>query len=182
MDAPTCKFFKFGYCYYGAFCRKKHVKEICEKVDCEINDCTLRHPRKCKFFIEFGRCKFGEFCSYSHSNVKAAFGKEYPVSKVDAKIQALEISYKDLLEKMKTFEAKLVKLKKKNATLEKDLMKVEALVYASDSEEVSSDEESVKEELKSLILESRRNRESWERSRSLEDSSTFSMSLEESPP
>ena len=56
--------------------------------------------------------------------------------------------------------------------MEKDLLKVEALVYTSESEDdsTSTAEENgkiVSEELKFLIIESRRNRENWEKSRSL---------------
>ena len=69
MSAETvCKFFKFGYCKFGLTCFKQHEKENCEKFSCDIEKCSLRHPRKFKFYMEYRRCKFGEYCSYSHVN------------------------------------------------------------------------------------------------------------------
>ena len=67
MEAmTTCVFNKFGFCKYGATCRKKHEETKCENSNCEIFDCNKRHPRECKYFREFKRCKYNEYCRYEH--------------------------------------------------------------------------------------------------------------------
>ena len=62
---PVCSYFKFGYCKHKELCRKNHVKELCEKVDCDISSCFLRHPKICKFYREYQKCKFDP-CMFRH--------------------------------------------------------------------------------------------------------------------
>ena len=61
-----CLHNKYGFCKFRDTCRKRHVAEKCEKVNCEIENCLERHPRECRFFRKFGRCKFTDFCFYEH--------------------------------------------------------------------------------------------------------------------
>ena len=61
-----CRFNKFGYCKFGERCFRKHESRTCENDGCSISDCDLRHPRKCRYFLEFHYCKFGTFCKFSH--------------------------------------------------------------------------------------------------------------------
>ena len=91
-----CKFFKFGHCKFGLTCSKQHVKECCENSTCDILVCSLRHPRKCKYYTEYQRCKFGDFCSYIHENVIESVSKvefkslEKETSNLKIKIEHLE--------------------------------------------------------------------------------------------
>ena len=64
--SEECKHFKFGYCRYVNNCVREHIKEICDKKECGVKDCKLRHPKKCNYFTQFGYCKFGSFCLYKH--------------------------------------------------------------------------------------------------------------------
>ena len=65
-EETICKFNKFGHCRFGSTCHKQHVIEKCDKKDCELRLCQLRHPAPCRYFSQYGRCKFGDFCSYDH--------------------------------------------------------------------------------------------------------------------
>ena len=64
--AEVCLFNKFGHCKYQATCRKRHINTICEKEDCEVENCCERHPRECNYYKVYNRCKFGSFCSFAH--------------------------------------------------------------------------------------------------------------------
>ena len=48
----VCRYFKFGFCKYLERCHFQHIKEKCEKHDCDVKSCNLRHP------------KFAVMCSY----------------------------------------------------------------------------------------------------------------------
>ena len=61
----VCKFFKFGYCKQGEFCRRQHVKDICENTECDISICALRHPKVCKYYRDYCKCKFDP-CMFLH--------------------------------------------------------------------------------------------------------------------
>ena len=61
-----CKFNKFGFCKFGKQCFRKHFDEICENVRCKVTDCSLRHPRRCRFFVDYQYCKFGTYCKFLH--------------------------------------------------------------------------------------------------------------------
>ena len=39
-------------------------KRICEKLDCEIRECHLRHPNNFRFYRDLGFCKFSEWSSF----------------------------------------------------------------------------------------------------------------------
>ena len=108
-----CLFNKFGYCRYLETCRKKHTKDICDIPQCEVNICSKRHPRTCRYYEEYGRCKFGDDCSYKHnkSETNSEIGKE--LEKVKDKIRLLESivekkeeEIKRLLENVKSLEAR----------------------------------------------------------------------------
>ena len=61
----VCSWNKFGFCKHREFCRKYHEKKLCETQACDILNCLLRHPKKCKFYTEYKRCKFDP-CAYKH--------------------------------------------------------------------------------------------------------------------
>ena len=61
-----CFYNKYGFCKYLETCRKYHENKKCDKFNCEIRECDLRHPKVCKFFRDLGFCKFSEWCKFSH--------------------------------------------------------------------------------------------------------------------
>ena len=86
-----CLHNKYGFCKFRDTCRKRHVKEKCEKVKCEIENCPERHPREFRFFRMFGRCEFTDFCFYEHridDNLNADFKNE--LTSVKAKLVEVE--------------------------------------------------------------------------------------------
>ena len=89
----VCLYFKFGYCKHKDCCRKKHVKEVCDKKACEISTCSLRHPKICKFNREYGQCKFNP-CLFRHVDTI-----------ID--IDALKRENENILERLKTIEMNL---------------------------------------------------------------------------
>ena len=62
----VCKYHKYGHCKFQNVCRYQHNEELCETTQCDVYNCSKRHPKRCRYFEEFGRCKFGDFCSFAH--------------------------------------------------------------------------------------------------------------------
>ena len=69
-ETRDCWFFAKKMCRYGNMCRYKHNK-LCtnweEEGDCNIVDCRLSHPEKCKYFFK-GICNKRN-CHYLHPSV-----------------------------------------------------------------------------------------------------------------
>merc|ERR1712179_591012 len=86
----VCFFNKYGFCKYSERCRKYHENEICEKIDCEIKECYLRHPKVCKFFRDMGFCKFLEWCKFSHKVCKNNTLEKDELKNLKDKIQTVE--------------------------------------------------------------------------------------------
>ena len=63
----VCSFNKYGFCKFRLACRKQHIMENCpNNKNCEIEHCSLRHPRTCRYYRDIGYCKFGEWCLFNH--------------------------------------------------------------------------------------------------------------------
>ena len=113
----VCRFFKFGYCKHLEKCRNMHVKEKCEKVSCEILNCDLRHPRKCKFFSEYRKCRFGEWCAFEHAEDEKDEGLKHKISEFERKMETLEkmiMDKDDIIEKLLNIEWKELSNKVEN--------------------------------------------------------------------
>ena len=82
-----CKHNQSGFCKFGENCQNRHINEICDKETCE--NCELRHPKRCKYFIYNRACKFGDECAYRHDE-----------SVEMLKIHDLEIKLKEAVEKI----------------------------------------------------------------------------------
>ena len=82
-----CFFNKYGFCKYSERCRQYHEIRICEKLDCEIRECHLRHPKVCKFYRDLGFCKFSEWCKFSHKVNK--IDKDDIITKLEEKVKNL---------------------------------------------------------------------------------------------
>ena len=112
-NMQICKYFKYGHCKFQERCHKKHVETICDKEDCEIKECCLRHPRHCRYFQNYGKCKF-LYCSYKHENTtkQKIEQLEYLIKEKDKAIDEHEIVIKkhekmltDIFLKFSEFEA-----------------------------------------------------------------------------
>ena len=94
---PVCLFYKFGHCKFQKKCRKMHIEEKCENVECNVKECILRHPKVCSFLRDYKFCKFSEYCSFSHSiqnNSNDAFEKE--IDEIKKQIDILKESENNL--------------------------------------------------------------------------------------
>ena len=87
MEGEICHYAKFGYCKYKADCKRKHLKEECEKIiTCNnIKTSMKRHPKPCKKYAS-GECKFKSDCAYKH--VEPTENKEQ--IKLEEKVKQLE--------------------------------------------------------------------------------------------
>ena len=67
----VCYYNKFGFCKFGEKCFRLHENKICENGNCDIENCSLRHPRFCRYFGKFKKCKFGSYCKFRHEDEKS---------------------------------------------------------------------------------------------------------------
>ena len=67
-DLAICQHHKFGYCKFRELCRHRHINDMCEDSECEVQFCIRRHPKRCRFYDQYKRCKFGDFCSFVHDD------------------------------------------------------------------------------------------------------------------
>ena len=70
------------------------MKTNCVKKNCEVDYCPLRHPRKCRFYLEFNYCKFGTFCRYKHETFSKQVSNE-----VENLKHTIECLRKDIVKK-----------------------------------------------------------------------------------
>ena len=126
-----CFFNKYGFCKYSDRCRKYHEKELCEKSDCEIRECSLRHPKMCKFFQDFGFCKFNEWCMFSHKTNNNNSVKNDELKKLEHKLKAVELDLENKNEKIVKLENEIkdiyLKVSEKDQTISKINNKLNAL-------------------------------------------------------
>ena len=107
VNKNVCKYNKFGFCKFGNICFRKHENRICENERCEIQECLLRHPRKCRFFLEYSYCKFGTYCKFKHETfVAQETVKE--INYLKTKLDALTL---DILEKEEEINMKKKELR-----------------------------------------------------------------------
>ena len=125
-----CFFHKYGFCKYLETCRNYHENEICEKLNCEIRICKLRHPKVCRFYRDLGFCKFSEWCKFSHKVSNKAV-KNDKVKEIESKLKILEenleknkedvLQLEEVKEKLVTVEVKLEKSNEKVLKLEAEI-------------------------------------------------------------
>ena len=111
----VCKFHQTGFCKFTTQCRKFHSTVICPNNECADMSCTLRHPRRCKYFFNFGRCKFNSRCAYSHDDKFTAIHNQ-EIAKLKVEIQKLEMK----IQKLNDLETKLSQMEVKAIEKEED--------------------------------------------------------------
>ena len=117
MSKSVCRFNKFGYCKFGNRCFRKHENEIYENAKCNSKECSLRHPKNCKYFLDFQYCKFGAYCKFSHPTpITKATSKEIDDLKEKLKLLKKEIDAKDKLIKEKNNEMEVLKKEHESET------------------------------------------------------------------
>ena len=84
-------FIKFGHCKFRDNCRYRHINLLCDEVECDIINCSRRHPKMCRNFgNNFRPCKFKEHCSFRHVSLSAANQVILEVPTMNDKIQYLD--------------------------------------------------------------------------------------------
>jgi hypothetical protein len=73
--------------------------ENCNKLKCEIQQCSYRHPQICRYFCDIGFCTFGEWCLFKHDGVEQGSKK---IKEVTDKWKNIE---KNIAEKNKEIES-----------------------------------------------------------------------------
>ena len=124
----VCHFNKFVFCKFGKQCFRKHEDIICENVRCKVLDCSLRHPKKCRFFLDYHYCKFGNFCKFLHEangDEKAIETIEKQLKDVkkelDGKEKEIKLLSETLREMQKNFSNAIENIVEKNEIIEKDV-------------------------------------------------------------
>ena len=105
-------------------CRRYHENKKCEKLDCEIRDCPLRHPKVCRFFTDFRFCKFGEWCKFSHEVLRNASSSNEEIERLQNKLMAVENDLKKNSEKVLKLENEIKDIKHKLSEKEQTVSKV----------------------------------------------------------
>ena len=108
-----CQYHKYGHCKFGDQCLRNHVHDVCMESNCDLRECSRRHPRKCNFFYHYGRCKFGEACSYSHTLAEDS-------QVIENRLMALESRLKSQEDVIAVQNNELDELKSKVLLLEKE--------------------------------------------------------------
>ena len=110
QNENVCKFNKYGFCKFRSTCRIQDNIEICSKIGCEIDKCSLRHHKVCRYYRDIGYCKYGEWCLFKHES-KVSKEINDVVKKIDSNHEKYDSNLKILIakleEKIKTFETKL---------------------------------------------------------------------------
>ena len=97
MSEVVCMSNKFRYCKTGKYCFRKHKNVICENAQCKVQQCRLRHPRKCRYVLQYQYCKFGLFCKFSHDEIEDKETKQIEDLKDELESLKKEIDAKELL-------------------------------------------------------------------------------------
>ena len=95
-------------------CRKQHIIEKCENVNCEIINCLQRHPQECRYFRSYGRCKFSSYCFYEHKVAdKSEDNLKNEFENVAAKLEDFVIRFQEKehrIEEVEKISEKQIKL------------------------------------------------------------------------
>ena len=116
-------------------CFRKHENAKCQNVQCCVRDCSLRHPRKCRYFKEYKFCKFGEYCRFDHEAFNSENDKEIMEirrklkdlkGKIDAKDEEIKLKDSEIGMMNKKVNDKIMNLENKIGDMEfklKEIMK-----------------------------------------------------------
>jgi hypothetical protein len=124
----VCHFIKFGFCKYGKECFRKHEDKVCENGRCKVVECSLRHPRNYRFYLDYHYCKFGIYCKFLHKETKdekviEAIEKQLKgvKEKLDEKEKEIKLLTENICEMEKNLSGKIESLVKKDEIIQKDV-------------------------------------------------------------
>ena len=120
----VCRHFKFGFCKYGNTCKFQHNEAICDKSDCSVQDCPLRHPVSCRFYGDYQRCKFGSLSAYRHVNSRYVRhnAMEETVKLLDERVKNLHTTIMSLTENIDEKFKKINDIEKEISLIKADFL------------------------------------------------------------
>ena len=133
MAAPTiCKFYQTGFCKFKSTCRNIHIDDICSSYsqECKDSSCTLRHPRRCRYYGYLGHCKFGEKCAYLHQSLaQEVFAELNSMKEAISKLREISNALSQTTEmhqlKMDVFNEEFTEYSKAVDTVERKVRDIE---------------------------------------------------------
>ena len=69
QNKGICHYHKYGYCRMKDECDRYHSDKICRRTDCDVRNCSDRHPQACRFYASMEFCKFMDSCMYDHQKI-----------------------------------------------------------------------------------------------------------------
>ena len=125
-----------GFCKYRDKCHFRHVQNVCQSETCCREECSARHPNKCKYFAR-KRCKFGNRCQFSHDTI----GKE-------------EERHKVVHEEIESLKKQVEELKEENIELKIDIEERKKELEIAKSNQLKTEKELFKvQEVNRFLLE-----------------------------
>ena len=69
QEKGICHYHKYGYCRMKDDCDRYHSNKICREMNCDVRNCSDRHPQACRFYASMEFCKFMDSCMYDHKKI-----------------------------------------------------------------------------------------------------------------
>ena len=132
MEVSLCQHYKTEYCKFKERCKKHHESEACFNMECDINNCTLRHPKICKYFA---LQKFCNKCAYKHDK------DQQNSDTVKKNINILETQFE-----VKQLRCEMIKLKLENKHMAEKICEIEEIKEDHEIEYLKWEIEKLKKE------------------------------------
>ena len=125
-------------------------------------DCSLRHPKKCRFFLDYHYCKYGNFCKFLHEankDEKAIEAIEKQLKDVqkelDRKGKDIKLLSETLCKMKMNLSIEIEKIVAKNEIIEKDVqyLKVENENLKAQLKDSANEIENLKKEIDVRFLD-----------------------------
>ena len=126
-----CSYYKFGFCRLRSQCPNIHLRDVCEKDTCDVQNCNKRHPVPCRLFAQ-GECKFNQGCMFSHR-------KPQKLIDLEAKMKSVEKDNLNLKLRCNNQDSTIEVLKQKILSMESNLMVVMKIVHQNICEKSGSE-------------------------------------------
>ena len=104
MKDKICVFEKFGFCRNGSGCKFTHPTLVCDDQNCNIQECSKRHPQVCRFFTHLKYCKYGDSCKFLHKMKPDDKISKEEYTTLKGKYDALEEKYSKIQDRVASWK------------------------------------------------------------------------------